>query len=168
MLLRTGNVLSDAAFLTPLSTINSQQHRKCGSTIGIYTVRRNSRNTAAIQLCAPQLLTAQSSATFSLQVTLFDPSEGEWKTVRVRNEFPVRQGRNERLVHLFARPKGKEAWVLVLEKAVAKMLGGYDKIDGGFPSIAFRILTGTLQCSTQCCAWILFCANLKLARAVHE
>lgn len=36
-----------------------------------------------------------------------------------------------------------ELWPLILEKAYAQLLGGYDEIDSGFSQEAFEILTGT-------------------------
>lgn len=43
---------------------------------------------------------------------------------------------------LFARPNGNEAWVLLLEKAFAKMLGSYQALVGGNCCTAFRAFTG--------------------------
>ena len=42
----------------------------------------------------------------------------------------------------FSRAKGPELWVLLLEKAYAKMYGSYFTIEGGDPAIALRDLTG--------------------------
>ncbi|CAE7655448.1 DEK1, partial [Symbiodinium microadriaticum] len=43
---------------------------------------------------------------------------------------------------LFARPNGNEAWVLLLEKAFAKMTGSYTELSGGNCCSAFRAFTG--------------------------
>ena len=76
---------------------------------------------------------------FGAQVRLFHPIKGVWQTVKVYNEFPLTADGQ----HAFARPSGNEAWVLVLEKAIAKLLGGYRSIGaGGHPSYAFWIFTG--------------------------
>ena len=42
----------------------------------------------------------------------------------------------------FSRSNGPELWVLLLEKAYAKMHGDYFTIEGGDPAIALRDLTG--------------------------
>jgi len=43
---------------------------------------------------------------------------------------------------LFARPHGAETWVLLLEKAAAKVWGSYQALDGGHASDAIRLLLG--------------------------
>jgi len=42
----------------------------------------------------------------------------------------------------FSRNKGKELWVLILEKAWAKLHKSYDRICYGTPFYTFRDLTG--------------------------
>lgn len=42
----------------------------------------------------------------------------------------------------FSRSHGHKMWVMVLEKAYAKMYGSYARIDGGNPAMALRDLTG--------------------------
>ena len=63
-------------------------------------------------------------------------------------------------VPCFAKPNG-EIWPLLLEKAMAKMLGGYGSLKGGYTAAAFRALTGCTKQETwtrrmsdgtwQCC-----------------
>ena len=43
---------------------------------------------------------------------------------------------------LFARPNGNEIWVLLLEKAFAKLAGAYAHLDGGATARAFLHITG--------------------------
>lgn len=43
---------------------------------------------------------------------------------------------------LFARPRGNQIWVLLIEKAIAKFWGSYTKLQGGNSGAAFRALTG--------------------------
>ncbi|MGH1338642.1 MAG: C2 family cysteine protease [Aureispira sp.] len=45
---------------------------------------------------------------------------------------------------LYARSQDEnEMWPLILEKAYAKLMGGYDEIDAGFSQEAYAVLTGT-------------------------
>jgi len=43
---------------------------------------------------------------------------------------------------IFAAPKGNELWVLLLEKAFAKFMGNYGRLDGGHTLWAFQAMTG--------------------------
>lgn len=63
---------------------------------------------------------------------------GEWKEVVVDDYFPCfpRGG------PIFSRGNGNELWVLLLEKAYAKLHGSYRNIVGGIPSEAMMDLTG--------------------------
>lgn len=42
----------------------------------------------------------------------------------------------------FSRANGPELWVLLLEKAYAKVYGSFENIEGGNPAVALRDLTG--------------------------
>ena len=54
----------------------------------------------------------------------------------------------------FASCNGPELWVILLEKAWAKLHGSYHRIDGGFPSNVFRDLTGAP-------AWTLYTDKME-------
>ena len=63
---------------------------------------------------------------------------GEWQTVIVDDHFPVL--RNGSLA--FARPSKSEIWPMLLEKAWAKVSGGYYNTNGGISAQIFHVLTG--------------------------
>lgn len=64
--------------------------------------------------------------------------DGEWQIVLVDDYIPVTKGTNN---PLFAKPVNPEIWVLILEKAWAKVNGGYANIDGGSPTEVFNYFT---------------------------
>ncbi|CAM9887378.1 unnamed protein product [Ectocarpus sp. 13 AM-2016] len=49
------------------------------------------------------------------KVRLFDITQDRWRTITVDDNIPTRHGNP-----IFAKPNGKELWVVLLEKAVAK------------------------------------------------
>jgi hypothetical protein len=65
--------------------------------------------------------------------------DGEWQIVFVDDFFPVVKGTKN---FAFARPNGNELWVVLLEKAWAKVNGGYANIISGWPSDTLAALTG--------------------------
>ncbi|CAN0437039.1 unnamed protein product [Pylaiella littoralis] len=71
------------------------------------------------------------------RVRLFDITQDRWRTITVDDNIPTRNGNP-----IFAKPNGKELWVVLLEKAVAKFCGSYSNIAGGFEAWGLRVLTG--------------------------
>jgi hypothetical protein len=65
--------------------------------------------------------------------------DGQWQVVIVDDYFPVKKN-SENLV--FAKPNGNEIWVLLLEKAWAKVNGGYSNTILGKSVDSFHALTG--------------------------
>jgi calpain-15 len=68
-------------------------------------------------------------------VRLFN--DGEWSSIVLDDRFPCVYGRP-----IFAKPHGNEIWVLLLEKAWAKLHGSYQSIDLGSSMEALIALTG--------------------------
>lgn len=68
--------------------------------------------------------------------------DGQWKRMLLDERFPARRGEP-----LYARtPRDvKELWVMLLEKAYAKLHGNYEVIEGGFVSVALVHLTGGIS-----------------------
>lgn len=65
--------------------------------------------------------------------------DGEWQIVILDDFFPVLEGTNK---FKFAKPNGNELWVILLEKAWAKVNGGYRNTISGKPNEALNALTG--------------------------
>ena len=70
------------------------------------------------------------------EVVLF--IDGEWVIVYVDDYFPVDSTDS----FVFAKPNGNELWAILLEKAWAKVNGGYSNIIGGNISEVLLALTG--------------------------
>jgi len=66
---------------------------------------------------------------------------GEWKNVIIDDYVPCIDNGYE-IKPCFSKSKGDDIWVLLLEKAFAKLYGNYYNIDGGFQSEALYALTG--------------------------
>ena len=75
-------------------------------------------------------------------VELFDIQAGKWVTIVVDDLFPHKNGKL-----MFSQPNGDEEWVLILEKAFAKLCGSYHAIEGGLVLWAFQAMTGDAVCS---------------------
>lgn len=68
---------------------------------------------------------------------------GEWRDITVDDYFPVHvEG-----YPIFSKANGNELWVLLLEKAMAKVHGNYYTLRGGFANEGMMDLTG---CPTEC------------------
>jgi len=72
--------------------------------------------------------------------------KGEWQIVLLDDYFPCSKKSQQ---PLFAKPNGEELWVMLLEKAWAKVNGGYLNIVGGTPTEVMSVLTnfGVEYCS---------------------
>ncbi|KAG1670360.1 hypothetical protein FOA52_000120 [Chlamydomonas sp. UWO 241] len=73
------------------------------------------------------------------KLRLYDARKEAFVTVTVDDFIPVKKGTTNAM---FAKPNGDEAWVLILEKAMAKFMGSYHNMDGGSCMWAFQALTG--------------------------
>jgi calpain-15 len=66
---------------------------------------------------------------------------GEWREVYIDDRFPCREDSRGNLVPVFSRAKKNELWVLIMEKAWAKLHGSYAKIEAGLSREALHELT---------------------------
>jgi calpain-15 len=72
--------------------------------------------------------------------------EGKWVYVYIDDHVPCskeawKDGEGS-VRSLYAQPKGGEIWVLLLEKAFAKLCGSYAALEGGDTAWALRAMTG--------------------------
>ena len=64
--------------------------------------------------------------------------DGVWTTVTVDDYIPC----DENNMPIFCKPKGNQIWMLLLEKAYAKLFGSYFSLTGGDTSQALIDLSG--------------------------
>ena len=64
--------------------------------------------------------------------------EGEWQIILLDDYFPCSK---KTRTPIFAKPNGPELWVMLLEKAWAKINGGYINITGGYASEVLSVFT---------------------------
>jgi calpain-15 len=81
-------------------------------------------------------ITKQANALGIYRVKLC--KNGEWMTITVDDFFPCYPMAGP----IFSRANGNELWVLILEKAYAKLHGNYYLLRGGFASEGMMDLTG--------------------------
>ena len=71
---------------------------------------------------------------------LWDGLKQKWTYINVDDTFPCQAGEGGK--PLFTHPNGGEIWVMLLEKAFAKMSGSYANIEGGHVLWALEAMTG--------------------------
>jgi len=64
--------------------------------------------------------------------------EGEWQIILLDDYFPCSK---KTKIPIFAKPNGPELWAMLLEKAWAKINGGYLNIIGGYASEVLSVFT---------------------------
>ena len=79
-------------------------------------------------------------------VKLYSGELKKWVSVTVDDQIPCRSIPGAAPPHdvetLFTKPRGSELWVVILEKAFAKAVGGYATLEGGHSLWALEALTG--------------------------
>ncbi|KAG2436222.1 hypothetical protein HXX76_006533 [Chlamydomonas incerta] len=77
------------------------------------------------------------------KMRLYDGTRKKWRSVTIDDWIPCGADGQP----LFAKPNGDEAWVVLLEKACAKFMGGnYAALDGNLMIKALEMLTGDFVC----------------------
>eukprot|EP00038_Savillea_parva_P011717 m.199580 g.199580 ORF g.199580 m.199580 type:complete len:523 (-) comp20781_c0_seq1:127-1695(-) len=70
-------------------------------------------------------------------IRLYDGLDEKWKRVTIDDKIPTKDGKP-----IFAKPNDRELWCILMEKAMAKVMGGYDMLNGGNILVGFQALTG--------------------------
>jgi calpain-15 len=73
------------------------------------------------------------------RIRLWSEWEKQFVVVSVDDYLPVEASSGK---PLFTQPNGNEIWVMLMEKAFAKLFGSYANINGGYPLFALRTITG--------------------------
>ncbi len=89
-----------------------------------------------IQNC---FLTEEYNRRGEYSIRLYNGKKRRFVTVVVDDYVPVHKGTHDTL---FANPHGCELWVLLLEKAFAKLVGSYYGLNGGLEAWALQVMTG--------------------------
>lgn len=77
------------------------------------------------------------------EMNFYNPKTKDWMTICVDDRIPCTKNYwFRRSEPLFSKPHENELYILLLEKAFAKLAGSYGKISGGYPVLAWLILTG--------------------------
>lgn len=83
-------------------------------------------------------------------IRLYCPHEEEWKVITIDDRIPYWQRPGRYGQPCFAKPtKENEFWPCLLEKACAKLVKAYYRLDGGFEAVALEMLTGKPAISFQ-------------------
>lgn len=96
------------------------------------------------------------------------------------DDFIPCMGSTQNAYPCFTRAEGNELWVIMVEKAWAKVHGSYERTAWGYPSLAMRDLTGapafslpvTDDMAEQICDWdnrhYIMCASAQFDDAMPE
>ena len=77
------------------------------------------------------------------ELRLYDISKQSWITVTIDDRIPcLKRNWYDIPTPLFAKPHDNEIYILLIEKAFAKLAGSYNKLSGGYPVLGWMILTG--------------------------
>jgi calpain-15 len=98
-----------------------------------------SEHPAAIQRC---FLTRERNVRGCYRIQLYDGQKKQFVKLSIDDFLPTENDQP-----LFAKPKGSELWVLLLEKAFAKLFGDYHSLEGGHLAVAFEAMTGVSVCA---------------------
>jgi hypothetical protein len=98
-----------------------------------------SEHPAAIQRC---FLTRERNVRGCYRIQLYDGQKKQFVQLSIDDFLPTENDQP-----LFAKPKGSELWVLLLEKAFAKLFGDYHSLEGGHLAVAFEAMTGVSVCA---------------------
>tara|TARA_Y100000389_G_scaffold204553_1_gene257936 strand:+ start:2202 stop:3869 length:1668 start_codon:yes stop_codon:yes gene_type:complete len=77
-------------------------------------------------------------------LNLYNSGTKSWETITIDDRIPCEPKKwyDNRTRPLFAQPNENEMYLLLIEKAFAKVCGSYGKLSGGYPALAWMVLTG--------------------------
>ena len=78
-------------------------------------------------------------------VKLFDPQINDFTWLTIDDRFPCLDKKNPEPMFTKPNPVGGELWVMLLEKAFAKLIGTYGDLEGGFSLWALHVMTELLS-----------------------
>ena len=88
-------------------------------------------------------ITKDVSESGKYELKLYDVKKQDWIIVTIDDLIPCSEKKWYDIPRpLFARPNENEMYILLIEKAFAKLSGSYDKLSGGNPVKAWLALTG--------------------------
>eukprot|EP01066_Platyproteum_vivax_P008081 Platyproteum_vivax@DN3322_c0_g1_i1.p1 len=90
-------------------------------------------------------ITKETNPRGRFKLRLYNPLYGKWQVIVIDDFIPVDRERWERsgmAVPKFTKPKDNELWVMLLEKAFAKLCGTYAALEGGQELWALGVMTG--------------------------
>lgn len=83
-------------------------------------------------------------------IRLYNPLLEEWTVVTIDDRLPfVEKPRKKGQLAFAKHTKENEFWPCLLEKAVAKFVGAYAHLDGGFEGIGMELFTGKPSLNIQ-------------------